>query len=393
MSGTSFDNIIYHNNRNYTSNGVFISSNCNPMIQSHSYGRNNSSSFKHSFYDVLANYSYFKDNKLVLNHQYVHTRVMNHACWDDIAGNVISNMNNDIDENTAIREYLQQVKLNALLKYCTTRDLFVGESKNTSGKPYKLSSEPEKWIAAMIARHGCLMVAYIDECVAKLTASYLDELKTRQDWSQVNFLCSYTDSQFNTLTLRTMLQVMAALPASYKSTAYSKLALPEPEQATESAPAPAPAKRQKVVEYDQPHSSQFLGLTAEDSSGSMVGEIKTVDWLLDTIAHCTDTRHTPSPQQELAQNNSRFYATTKPFLQPEGSTSAHDPLDLLGQTALLLTPKTVSIPNIESSDSVVDAVCNGTSTESMASTQTSIVDLLASSQAAADVHQFYSWLP
>ncbi|KAJ2597446.1 hypothetical protein H4R99_004503 [Coemansia sp. RSA 1722] len=351
MSGTSFDNIIYHNNRNYTSNGVFISSNCNPMIQSHSYGRNNSSSFKHSFYDVLANYSYFKDNKLVLNHQYVHTQAMNHACWDDIARNVISNMNNYIDENTAIREYLQQVKLNALLKYCTTRDLFVGESKNTSGKPYKLSSEPEKWIAAMIARHGCLMVAYIDECV------------------------------------------MAALPASYKSTAYSKLALPEPEQATESAPAPAPAKRQKVVEYDQPHSSQFLGLTAEDSSGSMVGEIKTVDWLLDTIAHCTDTRHTPSPQQELAQNNSRFYATTKPFLQPEGSTSAHDPLDLLGQTALLLTPKTVSIPNIESSDSVVDAVCNGTSTESMASTQTSIVDLLASSQAAADVHQFYSWLP
>ncbi|KAJ2707737.1 hypothetical protein FB645_000510 [Coemansia sp. IMI 203386] len=363
MSGTSFDNIIYHNNRNYTSNGVFISSNSNPMIQSHSYGRNNCSSFKHSFYDVLANYSYFKDNKLVLNHQYVHTRVMNHACWDDIARNVISNMNNYVDENTAIREYLQQVKLNV--------GSIRSESKNTSGKPYKLSSEPEKWIAAMIARHGCPMVAYIDECVAKLTASYLDELKTRQDWSQV----------------------MAALPASYKSIAYSNLMLPEPEQATESAPAPVPAKRQRVVEYDQPHSSQFLGLTAEDSSGSMVGEIKTVDWLLDTIAHCTDTRHTPSPQQELDQNNNRFYSMIKPFLQPEGSTSAHDPLDLLGQKALLLTPKTVSIPNIESSDSVVDAVSNGTSTESMASTQTSTVNILASSQAAADAHKFYSWLP
>ncbi|KAJ2595532.1 hypothetical protein GGF39_003790, partial [Coemansia sp. RSA 1721] len=277
MSDISFDNIIYRNNRNYTSNGVFISGNSDPMIQSHSYGRNNSSSFKHSFYDVLANYSYFKDNKLVLNHQYVHTQAMNHACWDDIARNVISNMNNYIDENTAIREYLQQVKLN----------------------------------------------------------------------------------------------VMAALPASYKSTAYSKLMLPEPEQATESAPAPAPAKRRRVVEYDQPHSSQFLGLTGEDSSDSMVCEIKTVDWLLDTIAHCSDTRHTPSPQQELDQNNNRFYDTIKPFLQPEGSTSTRDPLDLLGQTALLLTPKTASIPNIESSDSAVDAVFNRTSTETSTSTQTS----------------------
>ncbi|KAJ1817026.1 hypothetical protein LPJ56_004159, partial [Coemansia sp. RSA 2599] len=126
------------------------------------------------------------------------------------------------------------------------------------------------------------MIAYLNRCINNLVAGYLEKLKAQQNWGQLELLRSYADDELNVSALRSILQDISIRPATgIKSRTNSQL-----------AKMMISAKRKKTNEGHKSHSNS-LQPSAESSMSAVIGEVKPVGWLLNTIAQ------TPNVAREL----------------------------------------------------------------------------------------------
>ncbi|KAJ1720399.1 hypothetical protein LPJ53_004971 [Coemansia erecta] len=373
------------------------------------------------FYDVIAKYTYFNQGRLVLDHQYIHSRIMNSIDWNAVTENINYNLDNRTDPNAAISEYLgivkshnmgisstkimlllrelyiaeggkinicqvnvknmnarmkcclpltylyeygcftnvetsadnggdmpsygsnrrgrrpaagksivdkkYQVIIKALLKFSTSRNLFIMGSTSDANNRHGLTSEPERWIVSMIRCHGPKMVAYFEKCVENLVKTYISELEGQQRWDQLRQLGAPDTMSLSSMSLvaalRSILHDIVSLPGGKKkkqskngamlgNTTHAKKSIPSYEGGVYAA-----------IHNDN---SQYC---------STASEPKSFEWLISNISQKPIVT-SASAESPVKSNSDMFYNIIEPFLH-RGSVDAGRPLELPVPMAVPMT--------------------------------------------------------
>ncbi|KAJ1719491.1 hypothetical protein LPJ53_005753, partial [Coemansia erecta] len=115
----------------------------------------------------------------------------------------------DVNQNTNLKKKNQNI-IKALTKFNNNRKLFETASHIEKIADYEFMSEPERWITAMIRRHGQNMTNYLDVCIKNMIKNFTEELEYRGMWNEIQAINSQPEATRIEVALRMMVQIVSS---------------------------------------------------------------------------------------------------------------------------------------------------------------------------------------
>ncbi|KAJ1643738.1 hypothetical protein LPJ64_004517 [Coemansia asiatica] len=114
-----------------------------------------------------------------------------------------------IPKNTNLKKKNQNI-IRALARFYKSSQQ--GKVIKDSAIPFDVEfiSEPERWIVAMLRKHGQKMTDYLNVCVANIVENFLQELETRRMWNELQSIRSYDPATATEVALRMMSQIVSS---------------------------------------------------------------------------------------------------------------------------------------------------------------------------------------
>ncbi|KAJ1881942.1 hypothetical protein LPJ57_001279 [Coemansia sp. RSA 486] len=111
--------------------------------------------------------------------------------------------------NTNLKKKNQNI-IKALNRFY--KSYMLSRKNGTSGTlpEFEFTSEPEKWIVAMLRKHGKNMANYLHVCVTNLVDNFILELETRGMWNEIQSIRNHDQSTSTEMALNMMTQIVSS---------------------------------------------------------------------------------------------------------------------------------------------------------------------------------------
>ncbi|KAJ1797613.1 hypothetical protein LPJ75_007010, partial [Coemansia sp. RSA 2598] len=121
-----------------------------------------------------------------------------------------------ISSNTNLKKKNQNI-IKALTRfYKSHKDARLNKDSKALAD-FDFSSEPEKWISAMLKKHGQKMVDFLNVCVANIVENFMQELEARGMWNELQSIRSYEQATATEVALRMMTQIVSSKAGSMEN--------------------------------------------------------------------------------------------------------------------------------------------------------------------------------
>ncbi|KAJ2600997.1 hypothetical protein GGF39_001478 [Coemansia sp. RSA 1721] len=111
--------------------------------------------------------------------------------------------------NTNLKKKNQNI-IKALNRFYKSHMLAKKNGTSDTLPSFEFTSEPEKWIAAMLRKHGKKMANYLHVCVTNIVDNFILELETRGMWNELQSIRSYDQYASTEIALNMMTQIVSS---------------------------------------------------------------------------------------------------------------------------------------------------------------------------------------